>query len=169
MYQPDLTRVPEYYHKYINLVPHEDLKELLEQHENNNYGFLKNIPEDKWDYRYAPGKWSIKELVQHLIDTERIFCYRALRFARKDKTELPGFDENAYAAASNSNKRTKEDLLKELQVIEQATTLLFKSFDEEQLEASGTANGKEIYVRAIGYIIIGHAMHHNKILSERYL
>lgn len=169
MHQPDLSRVPEYYHKYISLVPVGDLKKLLEQQEQNNYGFLKSIPDEKWDFRYAPGKWSIKELVQHLIDTERIFCYRALRFARKDKTELPGFDENKYAEASGSSKRTKEDLLKEMQAINVATTLLFKSFDENQLEASGIANGKEIYVRAIGYIIIGHALHHIKILGERYL
>ena len=130
---------------------------------------LKNIPDEKWDYRYAEGKWTIKELVQHIIDAERIFCYRALNFARKDRSELPGFDENEFAAVSKADKRSKQDLLDELATVQKSSMQLFASFDDEQLNESGKANGNSIYVNGIGFIIVGHTMHHLNILKERYL
>ena len=167
--RPDLSRVPHFYHGYINLVEGDDLNKLFEQHQSETYKFFDSIPENRWNYRYAEGKWSIKELVQHLIDAERIFAYRALRFARKDSTELPGFEENDYAIASNADKRNKNDLVEELKSVNVSSALLFKSFDEEQLERSGVANNNSIYVRAIGFIMIGHALHHKKIVKERYL
>ena len=165
----DLSRVPEYYYKYINLVNENDLDQAFQKHQTDLIATLSEVPADKWDYSYAEGKWTIKEVVQHIIDGERIFCYRALCFARKDKTSLPGFDENTYAAASKSDKRTKEDLIEELQTAQKSSARLFHSFDEEQLNESGVANDKSVYVKGIGYIIIGHALHHKNILLERYL
>ena len=131
--------------------------------------FLKSLSADKWDYSYAPGKWTVKELVQHLIDAERIFAYRALCFARKDATPLPGFDENSYVVHSAANRRSAEDLMQEFLLVQQSSAALFASFDKVQLESTGSANGNPVYVRGIGYIIIGHALHHKAILEERYL
>ena len=165
----DLSRVPEYYHRYINHVTENDLSKAFRDHQTGLLSFLKNIPAENWDYRYAEGKWSIKELVQHVIDAERIFCYRALCIARKDKTSLPGFEENDYAKASKAGKRSKEDLLNELDTVQKSSAQLFSSFDEEMLEESGVSNGKSIYVKAIGAILIGHVLHHKNVLSERYI
>ncbi|HEX6334275.1 MAG TPA: DinB family protein, partial [Flavisolibacter sp.] len=133
------------------------------------YSFLEELPPGKWDHRYAAGKWSVKELVQHLIDAERIFSYRALTFARMDMNELPGFDENAYAAIAPAQSRTAADLLLEYGVVQKSSALLFRSFGEQELQASGIANNNRISVLALGFVIIGHALHHQKILRERYL
>lgn len=165
----DLSRVPEYYHKYINLVSDEDLSTAFEKHQKDLVSFLKDIPKKKWDYRYAEGKWSIKEVVQHITDTERVFAYRALCFARKDQTPLPSFDENVFAANSKASQRSKKDLIKELKAVQESSAQLFDSFDEEQLDQSGIASGKSTYVKGIGYILLGHAVHHKKILEEKYL
>ena len=165
----DFSRVPSYYHKYINLVMQDDLSNAFTQNQQKLIDLLESIPNERWDYSYAEGKWSIKELVQHLIDAERIFCYRALCFARKDTVALPGFDETAYAITSKANQRSKESLVQELRAVKQSSEALFKSFDEEQLQASGIANNNSIYVSAIGFIIIGHDLHHKRILEERYL
>jgi uncharacterized damage-inducible protein DinB len=131
--------------------------------------FLDNIPTDKYDHRYGEGKWSIKEVLQHIIDAERIFAYRALRFARKDKTPLSGFDENTYTETSKSSSRNWDKLVEEFKVVRRSSELLFHSFDDEQLEADGVSSSTPNYVLGLGFIIIGHAMHHQKILKERYL
>ncbi len=165
----DLLRVPSFYHNYIKQVAEADMTKAFQQHLVELRALLINIPAEKWAYRYAGGKWSIKEMVQHIIDADRIFCYRALRFARKDKTELPGFDEESFAAASNADTRTKEDLIDELSTVQKSAALLFSSFNEDQLNQTGTANGSEVYVAAIGFIIIGHTLHHKSILLQRYL
>jgi hypothetical protein len=169
MSSPDLSRIPSFYHNYISQVTAPDLSSALAKHQQQLVAELKEIPGERWDYRYAEGKWSIKELVQHIIDGERVFCYRALRFARKDATELPGFDENLFNENAHADRRTKEDLIEELAAVQKASVLLFRSFDEDQLEASGVANGNAVYVRGIGFIIVGHALHHLNILKERYL
>jgi uncharacterized damage-inducible protein DinB len=163
-----LSRVPEYYHKYINLASGHDLKTAFEKHQVELISFLKDIPKKKWSYRYAEGKWSVREVVQHIIDAERVFTYRALCFARKDQTPLPAFDENLFAANSNADKRSKKDLLKELKTVQQGSALLFNSFTEEQLDQSGIASEKPTYVKGIAYIVVGHTIHHKKILEERY-
>jgi hypothetical protein len=165
----DLSRVPEYYHKYINLVSDRELEEAFAFYPPAFINFLQTIPVEKWDFRYAEGKWSIKEMVQHIIDTERIFSYRALCFARKDQTSLPGFDEKEYANNSNAGRRSMKDLIDELQAVQTSTAFLFRSFDPGMLEEEGTANGNPIYVKGIGYIIQGHIKHHENILKERYL
>lgn len=169
MKRPDLAQVPLFYHKYINLVHGDDLNALLDDSKTSMNSFLAAIPEERWSFRYAEGKWSIKELVQHVIDSERIFAYRALCFARSETASLPGFDENTYAAASRADRRTRQSLLDELQVVQEATALLFKSFDDEQLEHTGIANNNPITVRAIGFIIVGHLLHHKNVLQEKYL
>ena len=165
----DLSRVPEYYHKYINLVINDDLQAAFEKHQTELVSFLKEIPKKKWNYRYAEGKWSIKEVVQHIIDSERVFIYRALSFARKDQTPLPGFDENIFATNSKADDRSKKDLLKELKTVQQSSAQLFNSFDEEQLNQPGIANEKPTYVKGLAYIVAGHALHHKNVLEERYL
>jgi len=165
----DLSRVFEYYHKYINLASNDDLKTALEKHQVKLLSFLKGIPKKKWNYRYAEGKWSIKEVVQHIIDAERVFTYRALCFARKDQTPLPSFDENTFAANSKAQDRNKKDLLKELKIVQSSSAQMFDSFDEEQLNQSGIASEKPTYVKGIAYIVVGHSLHHKNILEERYL
>ena len=165
----DWNKVPEFYHNYLRQVAHLTLADALAQHSTELPTLLRDVPEEKWSFRYAVGKWSIKEVVQHIIDAERIFCYRALSFARGEKAAFPGFDENEYAAAARADNRTKRDLLQEFDVVQQGSSLLFASFDEAHLAASGTANNNSIYVEAIGYIIAGHCRHHVQILRERYL
>lgn len=169
MQNVDLSRVFEYYHKYINLVIEDDLQTAFKKHQTVLASFLKEIPKKKWNYRYAEGKWSIKEVVQHIIDAERVFSYRALCFARKDQTPLPSFDENIFAANSKADERSKKDLIRELKTVQESSALLFSSFDEEQLEQTGIASGKSTYVKGIAYILLGHALHHKKILEDRYL
>lgn len=169
MPRPDLSRVPAYYHNYINKVQKDDLGAIFTDHQRQFLDFLGNIPAEKWDYAYAPGKWTIKELVQHVIDAERIFAHRALCFARKDTTPLPGFDENTYVVNSKAGTRTKIDLIAEVQSVQRASATLFASFNEEQLEATGIANEQPTYVLGIAFIIVGHTIHHMDILKERYL
>ena len=155
---------------YINQVSNEyPLLEELEISIHRLIKFVQNIPLDKFDYRYAEGKWTIKEILQHLIDAERIFAYRALRFARNDKTPLPGFDENDYAAEAHADKRSIQELLTELAVVRQATQSLFKSFSQEELLRKGSASNNPVSVRALGFVIIGHQNHHERIFQERYL
>ena len=132
MPRPDLSKVPEYFHRYINQVAEDDLSIALEKQAASFLKFLENIPADKIDYQYAEGKWSVKELLLHIIDTERIFAYRALCIARKDVTPLPGFDENSYADNSKAVQRDWKELLEEFKIVRRSTQLLFSSFDQEQ-------------------------------------
>ena len=169
MPKPDLSRVPTFYHNYISKVQQDDINAIFETHQQESVTLLQTIPETKWDYRYAEGKWSIKELVQHIIDAERIFAYRALCFARKDSNSLPGFDENTYVVHSKADNRTKSSLINELQNVQRSTADLFASFDDDQLDSTGTANGNPIYVLGIGFIIVGHVLHHLEVLKTRYL
>ena len=155
---------------YINQVSNEYiLTEELEISVHRLIKFVQNIPMDKFDYRYAEGKWTIKDIIQHLIDAERIFAYRALRFARNDKTALPGFDENEYVDEVQSDKRSLQDLLTELAIVRQATLALFKSFSNNELLRTGIASNNPVSVRALGFTIIGHQNHHQRVFQERYL
>lgn len=169
MPKPDLAITPEFYHKYVRLVQSDDAVAALENNAAETLALLREIPGEKWSHRYAEGKWSIKEMVQHILDSERIFSYRALCIARGEKASLPGFDENTYAAASEAGKRSKEELVEEFETTRKATVLLFRSFSQDQLFSTGTANNKPIDVNSIGFITVGHLMHHLNILQERYL
>ncbi len=164
------TEYASYYGNYIAQVSEEyTLVEELEISLHRFIKFVQDIAMDKFDYRYAEGKWTIKDIIQHIIDAERVFAYRALRFARNDKTELPGFEENDYVAEANGNKRSIMELLTELSAVRHSTLLLFKSFNEEQLLRYGIASNNPMSVRAIGFVIIGHQNHHQKVFEERYL
>lgn len=154
---------------YINAAMNVELFDELEISLHDFIRFVQNIPMDKFDYRYAEGKWTIKEIIQHIIDTERIFSYRALRISRNDKIPLPGFEENDYVNNTNAKDRNLQGLLTELSAVRHATLLLFKSFSEEQLTRIGIVSENEVSVRAIGFIIIGHQKHHQKVFEERYL
>ena len=169
MLRPDLSTIPTFYHTYVKLVQEDDVNEALSSNTEKTVSFLQSIPEEKWSYRYTEGKWSIKELVQHVIDAERIFSYRALCFARKEKNSLPAFDENSYAAASKAGNRSSKDLIDEFTAVRKATEMLFRSFDEEQLQSTGVANNNRVPVIGIGFIIAGHVQHHLNFLQDRYL
>lgn len=168
--RPDLKRVPEAFHNYINQVKEDDLLPAIKKNTKSMLSFFDRIPKKKREHRYAEGKWSIKELLLHLIDAERIFSYRALRFARKDATPLPGFDENIYVTNAKIDNRTWKDLIREFKAVRNSTELLFESFDEDQLEAGGVStSGHSNYVRAFGFIVAGHCNHHRRVIKERYL
>lgn len=158
-----------YFTPYIKIAGNGILQEELEICLHDFIRFVQNIPLDKFDFRYAEGKWTIKEIIQHIIDTERIFSYRALRISRNDQTPLPGFNENDYVQNTNAATRSIQSLLTEMSVVRQSTLSLFNSFSQEQLARIGTASNNLISTRAIGFIIIGHQKHHQKIFQERYL
>lgn len=159
----------EYFFPYISVLGDATLIEELEISLHEFIRFVQNIPMDKFDFRYAEGKWTIKEIIQHVIDTERIFAYRALRISRNDQTPLPGFDENNYVNNTQANTRSIQDLLTELSAVRHSNIYLFKSFSNEQLERTGIASNTGISVRAIGFIMIGHQKHHQRVFEERYL
>ena len=171
MYSKDLSE-NEYSGGFANYIREAGDNNLIEELEISLHDFIKfvqNIPMDKFDYRYAEGKWTIKDIIQHLIDCERIFVYRALRFSRNDKTALPTFEEDDYANSTNSNGRSIQDLLTELSALRHSNLLFFKSLSDEQLKRIGTASNIQISVRALGFVIIGHQKHHQKVFQERYL
>jgi len=164
------TEFAFFYGSYIAQVSEEfNLLEELEISLHRFIKFVQDIPMDKFDYRYSGGKWTIKDIIQHIIDTERIFVYRALRFARNDKSELPGFEQNDYVEEANGSQRSIMELLTEFSALRYSTILLYKSFKEEELLRIGTASDSPMSVRAIGFIIIGHQNHHQKIFVDRYL
>ncbi|MBP2282092.1 putative damage-inducible protein DinB [Flavobacterium sp. CG_23.5] len=167
--QLPVNEYAKFYSPYINALQNVELIEELEICLHDFIRFVQNIPMDKFDFRYAEGKWTIKDIIQHLIDAERVFSYRAMRISRNDKTPLQGFEENDYVENTNANGRSIQDLLMELSAVRQSTLLLFKSFSEEQLGRIGVASNAEVSVRAIGFIIIGHQKHHQKVFQERYL
>ena len=168
--QVQSTEYASFYASYVQNVSSEySLVEELEISVHRLIKFVQNIPMDKFDYRYAEGKWTIKDILQHLIDAERIFAYRALRFSRNDLTPLSSFDENEYVIEAKANRRSIQELLTELAVVRQATLSLFKTFSEEELLRIGTASSKPISVRALGFVIIGHQNHHQRFFEERYL
>ena len=159
-----------YHSAYISTV--DDTWTLVEGLEVSVHEFIKfvqDIPMGKHDYRYAEGKWTIKDIIQHLIDAERVFSYRAMRFSRGDSTELPGFDENSYVENAHGNERSLQSLLTEMSALRHATLLFFKSLTHEDLMKRGMASGYSVSVRALGFLVIAHQKHHTKIFQERYL
>lgn len=159
----------DYYNSYINKANSLELVEGLKQSGSDVLSFLKLIPDNKHEYAYSDGKWTIKELLLHIIDAERVFVYRALRFARMDDTELPGFDENYYTKQSQANTYSWTTLLKSYELLRASTVNLFESFSPQMLLQIGKASGSDMSVRAIGFVIIGHEKHHVDVIKERYL
>ena len=158
-----------YYQQYILKSGHVSLLEGLRTNGDNTISFLKGIPKDKLEYRYEVGKWTVKEIIQHLIDTERIFTYRALCIARKDETLLPGFDQDAYVLSSGANDRTLSALLQEYEALRLASVNLFEGFSQDMLCRIGVASNSNLSPRAVAFIVIGHENHHCEIIKERYL
>ena len=155
---------------YIGLLPDDG---LVLQHLQDNFEttrrLILSLAPEKLMFRYAEGKWTIKEILMHIVDDERIYAYRALRFARNDKTELPGFEQDDYARYSGANERSVDDILKEFATVRRATVSLFQGFDSAALLRSGIADGKVMSVRAAAYHIAGHELRHINIVRERYL
>ena len=163
------TVYKNYFEKYTALVPEKDiLSALLNQSKILN-DFFGSVSEEKAEYAYAAGKWTLKEMLQHLIDTERIFGFRALSIARKETVTLNGFDENSYVINSSANRRTWAELVNEMKIVRESTSLLFSSFTEEMLNTAGNFSAATASVNTIGSIIVGHFYHHLNIANERYL
>jgi hypothetical protein len=158
-----------YQMNYIKLISEQNIVKGLIDQKEEMFHLFKSIPVFKQEYSYEAGKWTIKDLLLHLIDAERIFAYRALRIVRNDSTALPGFDENKYVVVANANEREFENLLKEYCVVRDATISLFENFSATDLLKLGTASGASVSVRGIGYCVLGHELHHKQIIIERYL
>ena len=169
MRKPFATEHPVYYQKYIDLINSPDIIKELDNQVMDFQELITDITEEKENYSYAPGKWTPKEVIGHIIDTERIMAYRALCFARKDKASLPGFDENDYVKNANFSKRSLNSLAQEFALIRESNIALFKVFDEETLNEMGIANGNNVSVRAIIFMIAGHAQHHINVIKSKYL
>lgn len=169
MAKPNVADYPVYFQRYINLVEEEDLYKGFESQLPAIKQFLSGITEEQSLFAYEAGKWTLKEVLQHIIDTERIFNFRALCFARKEQANIPGFDENNYAANSKAGERSWQHLVDEFIAVRESTTFLFKSFSEEVLDYKGTANNNPVSVSALGFMTLGHFYHHQKVMKERYL
>lgn len=168
MNRPTAEEFNPYYKNYIEMVS-DDVLTVLKEQASTFPEFIRNIPGEKADFAYAAGKWTIKELLGHLIDTERIMTYRALRFARNDDQNLAGFDENDYVRESHYHERNLESLADEFASLRKANLFLFASFNETALLRMGQANNYPVSVRALLFIMAGHVLHHQKVLIERYL
>ena len=167
MPRPDPSEHAQSYGKYIALVPETEAIPALRSEIARTLALLRETSEAEAGVRHAPYTWSAKEVVGHMIDSERIFAYRALRIARGDKTPLPGFDENAYAKVAQFDRRTLADLTDEFEAVRRSSSLLFESFDEDAMKRRAEANGQEISVRALAFTLVGHERHHANILRKR--
>lgn len=158
-----------YQKSYVDKVPVGNLPDILHLHGEKTLELLHNLTETERKYLYSDGKWSIAQVLVHIIDTERIFTYRALRIARGDKTPLPAFEENNYVQNCNANERSFEEILEEYDCVRKATVSLLKSFTNEMLQNSGVSNNMNVTVNAIAYMLAGHDIHHVEVLKERYI
>ena len=169
MIRPEIEKLPDFYKVYVEYVKDMDVMDALRLAGKKVQQLVPYIPEDKGGFRYAEGKWTVKEVIVHMMDAERVFAYRALRFSRNDQTPLSSFDENAYAPEANAHSRDIQQLAREMKRLRETTLDLFASFSPEMLAREGTASNKKISVLHLGYVIAGHDIHHHKILHERYL
>jgi len=169
MIRPDLQSVPPFYKGYVDNVKDLDMYDALRNSNRLTLEVVRSIDEEKGTFRYAEGKWSIKELLCHMMDAERIFAYRALRFARNDSTPLPGFEENNYAPEANAHGRKIKEIADQMERLRDTTIDLFESFSKTMLSRKGIASNVELSVLNLGFIIPGHETHHKKVLLDRYL
>ncbi len=165
---PAKEEYPEYFQKYISKV-HGDPKKELTTGLKDLHRFISKLSKKQLAYRYAEGKWNIKEILVHMMDAERVFCYRALRFARNDETSLSSFDENEWVPNSGAADRKVKSIMGEYEAVRNATIAFFANMNDEMFNRSGIANGKQFSVRSILYIISGHVLHHIEIIKKRYL
>lgn len=169
MTRPEPTEYAQYYGKYISLVPDGNIVDTLAKQLGETLAAWRSVPADRAEHRYAPGKWSTKEMMAHVIDTERVMAYRALRIARGDKTVLPGFEQDDFIANTDWSSRTVADLADEFEAVRQSNLHLFRSLTDTAWKQVGTASNNPISVRALAYIIAGHELYHQEILRDRYL
>lgn len=167
--KPEASEHAPFYQRYIDALAADTLMQALLDSLSSFKDLAGRIPVDLGDHRYAPGKWTVKDVLQHMIDTERVMAYRALRFARHDSTPVPGFEEDDYARSANATSRSLSDLFMEMEIVRGSSILLFQGLSDEALLGSGTANGQPCSARAAGWIIAGHMQHHVNIINERYL
>ena len=165
----EIQEIPEFYRPYFDHLEDESIADALERSSKELERLVGTISDEKAEYRYAEGKWSIKDVLQHLLDSERVFVYRAMRFSRNDATDLSGFEQNDYADDAGADERDVRDLLDEFRNLRASTILLFKSLDDEKLNRKGTANGYPMSVKFLGYLASAHLLHHLKVIDERYL
>lgn len=164
-----MTDFEKYIQRYLNLIPSQNwLEEMLTSGEQT-HTFFNQITSEQANFSYAPGKWTLKEVLQHLIDAEKIFAYRAMRFARKDKTILPGWDEEDYGKTYDLSERPVATIAEEFMAVRKSSLLFFQFLNPEQHLQTGVANGNEISVETLGKLIIGHNIHHMNVIKERYL
>jgi len=167
--KPAKSEFLPYYERYIALVPDGDVISTLTTQMSETQALLHGLPASVATYRYAPEKWSVNEVIGHLIDSERIFAARALRFARNDPAPLPGFEQDDYVRNSTFDAYPLSELASELEIVRQSTIFLFRHIDEQAWTRRGVANNAEVSVRALAYIIAGHELHHREVLRSRYL
>ena len=165
----DPTEYAPYYGRYITLVGGDDVVAALEDQPRETLALLSTLSEEQGDYRYAPGKWSVKEMLGHVIDTERVLTYRALRFARNDRTPLASFEQDDYVRAGDFADCRLADLIEEFVCVRRASLWFFRQLSAEAWMRRGIASGNEVSVRAIAYIVAGHELHHRQVLREKYL
>jgi uncharacterized damage-inducible protein DinB len=169
MQRPQSNEYPSYFSAYINIVPEGDLLEILEEQRKALLELFASITEEQSEFRYAPEKWSMKEVLGHIMDTERIMAYRLLCVSRGDKTSLPGFDENEYVQGAAYDRRSLSSLTREFDALRTSTILLMEGTSQEAWTREGNANNNTVTARALAYIAAGHERHHARILKERYL
>jgi hypothetical protein len=167
--RPEANEYAPYYEKYVSLVPDGKIIEILEQQLEKTLALFGTLSEEKGNFRYAPEKWSIKQLVGHLSDTERIFAYRALRFARNDRHPLEGFEQDDYIANADFDGCRLSDLVTEFGYVRKSSIYLLRHLSDEAWRRHGVASDNEVSVRALAYMLAGHELHHLNVLSERYL
>jgi len=168
MLKPSPSTYPVHFQKYVDQVADNDLFQGFKDQLPVIKEFLSSVTEERSLYAYAEGKWTLKEVLQHIIDAERIFNYRALAFARKDENSLPSFEENSYADNSNANLRSWQSMSDEFLAVRQTTEMLYESFTGDALQASGIANNNPCTTIAMGFITLGHFAHHKRVVDERY-
>jgi len=169
MSRPQPAEYDPYYQKYVGLVPEDEIVPALDGQTDELDKLFDGVPEEKGTFAYADGKWTLKEVLSHLIDGERMFAYRVFRIARGDKTPIEGFEQDGYIENSHANRRTFSELLNEFRLLREANVLFFKNLETGDWVRTGTANNVEISVRSLAWIMVGHIRHHTAILRERYL
>jgi uncharacterized damage-inducible protein DinB len=167
--RPEAGEHAPYYSRYVDLVPDGDVVDYLGRQEAEATAFFRSIPPELHDHRYAEGKWSVKEVVGHLADCERVFSYRALRFGRGDTTPIAGFDENLWAANARFSEMDFATVVEEWRSVRNATLALLRGYNADEMLRRGKANDQEVSVRALAWIVAGHVIHHSTLLRERYL
>lgn len=167
--KPQSGEYAHFYETYVSLVNTTDITALLSELKQSTFNFFDSLPADKADYAYAEGKWTIKQLLGHMIDAERVFAFRLLCFSRGDKNNLPGFDENSYVETGGFENRSLTSLAEEFKAVRTGNILMLQGISHEQSLLIGIANKYPVSVRALAYIMAGHELHHLRIIKERYL